>query len=351
MEGLSPEILHEMYKHACTDGGFTGCSLSLVSKHVRSTSRSARFHSIAFSGLSGTSRQLAQFLSLFTRERATAKALDYYTPIVKHLFFAGAEGGERKLGWHIDSDSDFYYWENNIENPAQIAVKAAHKVYLQDVATLFRLVAQDLETLCFICVGSTTPRFLSGSIQCPVGFPFLRELTIVGVGEDPFISVAPSVLYPSLTHLHFDCPWGMEHKLRSWAEHAPHVTHLCLSKIGKIDNSMEDLAATGSPFKELSRLDIEPDPPPAGDWCGNVYIQYERFMRKLADLISAATISIHVLRHSEDSVEERARKIWLERIEGRCGCWVPLKKMDDATSLEGHHRRRSTDEVEETLLL
>ena len=36
--------------HSCTDGGFTGCLLLLVSKSMRASSRSIRFHTIAVHG-------------------------------------------------------------------------------------------------------------------------------------------------------------------------------------------------------------------------------------------------------------------------------------------------------------
>ena len=232
MDSVAPEILHEIFKLACTDGGFTGCSLSLVSKHVRSTSRSARFHSVA---VSGTARQLHNFLSSFSRERTIAEADRRYTPVVRHLFFAVAEGGECKRDWrtHWGLDKDKL-------KQLQAAIATARDFYLRDIATLFRLLSQDLHTLFFVhCHGWSTLTNLSG-IECSGGFPALRELTIIG--DDPFVSVAPAIFYPSLTYLHIDAPSWVQEKLPSWAERSPRVTHLCLSNINIITAQLKELA-------------------------------------------------------------------------------------------------------------
>ena len=79
METLAPELLDNIFTLACIDGGMTGCSLSSVSKHVRVTSRAARFHSIS---LTGSSLQIEQFLTCFLAERAVAAIR---TPTIRHL--------------------------------------------------------------------------------------------------------------------------------------------------------------------------------------------------------------------------------------------------------------------------
>ncbi|RPD67358.1 hypothetical protein L226DRAFT_608556 [Lentinus tigrinus ALCF2SS1-7] len=346
MDNLAPEILHEIFRLACTDGGFTGCSLSLVSKHVKLASRSARFHSVA---ISGTSRQLADFLSLLTKEQATAGA-DGYTPVVKHLFFSAVRSREIKEDRRVVSKS--LLWENDRseDRVEKTAIGASRGTYLQDVDTLFRLLAQGLETLSFIhCHGWATLTRLSG-IECPGGFPVLRELTIVG--NHPFVGAVPSVFYPSLTHLHLDFPsWLNEPSL--WAERSPHVTHLCLSNINHITQPLEDLASTGNPFKELSRLYVQPEAPPApGGWCGNPYMEHAMFMCDFAIFPHTATIPTHSLRHREGNTENWTRKEWLGRIGGGFGCWIPFEpKMDDtATSARHELWDGSLDRVEEFIL-
>ncbi|TBU28774.1 hypothetical protein BD311DRAFT_722011 [Dichomitus squalens] len=46
MEDLPVELLQPICLYSCTDGGFTGSSLSLVSRHFQDISRTVRFHSI-----------------------------------------------------------------------------------------------------------------------------------------------------------------------------------------------------------------------------------------------------------------------------------------------------------------
>ena len=90
MQGLAVELLEEIWTLSCTDGGFTGCSLSLVSKHIRKTSRAARFHSISLT--SGTGQQFAKFLQSFHKERAAAAKERSPTPTVRHLCISVADG-------------------------------------------------------------------------------------------------------------------------------------------------------------------------------------------------------------------------------------------------------------------
>lgn len=89
MEHLALELLEHISTLACTDGGRTGCALSLVSTHIRAASRTARFYSVALT--SGSSAQLASFLACFIRttnnttvDPALGSSLGY-TPRVRHL--------------------------------------------------------------------------------------------------------------------------------------------------------------------------------------------------------------------------------------------------------------------------
>ena len=90
MHNLATELLEDIFELACTDGGYTGCSLSLVSKHIRALSRLNRFHSISL--VSGTAQQLARFLNCFDAECEAARAQNGgRTPLVRHLCIAAAD--------------------------------------------------------------------------------------------------------------------------------------------------------------------------------------------------------------------------------------------------------------------
>ncbi|RPD67366.1 hypothetical protein L226DRAFT_134524 [Lentinus tigrinus ALCF2SS1-7] len=143
MESLAPELLHEICALACTDGSFIGGTLSLVCKRIRATTRAAGFHSVAIS-IYGTSERLTGFHSCFDRpEECTT-----YKPIVRHLFFAAAEGGETRGEWCADG----FHVARHVD-PVKAArkagVKKENKQYREDLATLLRLVSQHLHTLSF----------------------------------------------------------------------------------------------------------------------------------------------------------------------------------------------------------
>ncbi|RDX47065.1 hypothetical protein OH76DRAFT_1406229 [Lentinus brumalis] len=64
MQKLPVENLHQIFRLACTDGGYTGCSLSQTSRAVRATSQTTRFYSIALS--IGFSR-IESFITLYQK--------------------------------------------------------------------------------------------------------------------------------------------------------------------------------------------------------------------------------------------------------------------------------------------
>ena len=227
METLAPELLDNIFTLACIDGGMTGCSLSSVSKHVRVTSRAARFHSIS---LTGSSLQIEQFLTCFLAERAVAAIR---TPTIRHL--------------HLVSMQDERSRHTPKEELCRIEEESAK--YVEDVATLFRLVSQDLESLSLAHNHGKLSLVPLSDIACG-GFPVLREFTIVGA--DPFVPTAdtvPSPFYPRLVRLHLGFPtrflWPGDHlSFDGWAKHAPSITHLCLSQVTWVPPAIEELDGT-----------------------------------------------------------------------------------------------------------
>jgi hypothetical protein len=60
LDRIATEILEQILKHACTDGGHTGNALAAVSRYVRGVSAPVRYHSVALCG----ARQIRAFLRL-----------------------------------------------------------------------------------------------------------------------------------------------------------------------------------------------------------------------------------------------------------------------------------------------
>lgn len=80
------EVWEEIFKLACTDGGFTGTSLALTSRFIRAQSSSIRFHSLAICSL----RQLEAFLKLHTSD---------CKPRVEHMFISFLNIPHEQRSW------------------------------------------------------------------------------------------------------------------------------------------------------------------------------------------------------------------------------------------------------------
>jgi hypothetical protein len=77
MEHCPTEVLHEIFALACTDGGYTARSLSLVSRIIYQKSRYSRFHSVACHGAAQT-----------LRFAAILQKTPPHFRVVRHLFLA-----------------------------------------------------------------------------------------------------------------------------------------------------------------------------------------------------------------------------------------------------------------------
>ena len=221
---LPNELLQEIFAFACTDGGYTGCSLSRVSSHVREITRLSRFHSILLIPHQHPD-QLRQFMTCFTAECAAADATSDPVPRVRHLYVT--HGGRQ-----VDQT----------EYPMPSELDHEYRTFQNQVLSLLELVAQDLYTLCM----AAGPRSLK-TLPLPeavgkIPFPLLKELTIVDlplpfaplpaldrVRQTPpdWASIDASAFppLPCITHLHLASCYPAQN-LHCWAQRSPGVTHL-----------------------------------------------------------------------------------------------------------------------------
>jgi hypothetical protein len=51
MESILPEILALIFSYACTDDGYIGCSLSLVSRYINDVSKPYKLQSVTVRGI------------------------------------------------------------------------------------------------------------------------------------------------------------------------------------------------------------------------------------------------------------------------------------------------------------
>ena len=138
METLPIELVTRISFLACTDGGYTACSLSLVCRFVRIASRPARFYTVAFGDVSICPSRLKTFLSVYREEEINNPDSHFK---VQHLFMSTfpLKGGE-------------------LTN----AKTHAPGVYTSDIRTLLSLIAPPtVETMTCIGFQVTLPELLT----------------------------------------------------------------------------------------------------------------------------------------------------------------------------------------------
>ena len=208
-QSLPTELLQEVFLLACTDGGYTGCSLSLVSRRFRSAVWPIRYHSIALYG----QKRIVNFT---TQYKTTCHAASPPSKI-RHLFLM-SHRPLRRCAVYVNDEPD------------KAAAAAAA------IASLLALLAPDLETLTLATAFRRTDPFCACYAD---GFPRLRALTIASrthVADLPNSGAVrlPAPLFPRLERLHFAMyvpNRGFEHLLAYWATLAPEVVELRLSNL------------------------------------------------------------------------------------------------------------------------
>ncbi|KAI0657878.1 hypothetical protein C8Q70DRAFT_1055260 [Cubamyces menziesii] len=236
LEDLPFELLEYIFRLACADGGKTGCSLSLVSRHIRAASRSSRFNSVALRY--GVRSQLDQFVATYERVCEEAVMQDAPRPHVRHmalvLIVDVEKYPEEERRIVVSSDIVLY------DGPCVLAQE-----YREGIARLFQRVSTaHLESLLLLGCDMTVHRVeehcvFCQPIACPDGFPKLRELSLTVGGNIPFVHGAnpdrggngtPSQdskpLFPALKRLYMWLEHGTEMDLESWATRTPRLEAL-----------------------------------------------------------------------------------------------------------------------------
>lgn len=263
MESLAIELQERIFLFACTDGGYTGCSLSLVSKDIREASRAARFHSVSL--MESSICQLSEFLACFRAERKRALAQGV-TPRVRHLCVAGCtsaqirfrpkreEQAPRRIGTGGGMSSAPCWMSLGI---GRMDVGADQQQAFDDaVSEILTAVSQDLYTLS-VCHGWATyaKHFRMPTVDGAI-FPALEELTLSGMEwnfrTNHGMFGSPTAALPNLKRLHISDVGsnGRYIDLDVWSTRAPRLTHLRLTNMGPWSNVFSQVkAALGKPLK------------------------------------------------------------------------------------------------------
>lgn len=186
-ERCSVELWEKIFRLACVDGGFTGCSLSLVSRAVRNVAQPVRFNSVALTDL----ERLLTFANGVLNTR----------PNIHHLFISvslplwGPNRVTQDQRWYVDNII------TTILTAAAPTIKTLflHEPSFQGLRTTLRFpVLQDLE------------------------IPQLRWCHGTRPTEGPL---------PYLRRLHTTVPQSTSELLGLLAEFNPFLTHLRISQI------------------------------------------------------------------------------------------------------------------------
>ncbi|RDX50316.1 hypothetical protein OH76DRAFT_1402771 [Lentinus brumalis] len=182
------EVLHQIFAYACTDGGPTACSLSLVSKRIHAASRVTHFTSVSL--LSGSVDMLHKFLEQYHQARKMSRVPGCQQPRVRHLclvvdpmtcdHFDLLDYSDQTPHERLRSKRMFEEKQSMTKAEWDTFVTELQKEYHIAVEVLISVVAADLETLCLFPLKHTFPIRSSPDpyrlqVKRP-GFPKLREL-------------------------------------------------------------------------------------------------------------------------------------------------------------------------------
>lgn len=229
LESLPLEIIEEIIFLACTDGGYTGCSLASVSKFIRTISRSARFHSIVL--FSDSCYTLDSFLACFKIAKHEAGKEGGVRPRIRHLCLATTPSTShsftnRRSRWDLTDVPSWF----DLQHFGQLW---NHKQWLKNlddyhaaVQFILQYASEDVETLCLLgsrewSVGHDVPKpamFVRGV------FPRLRELSLAGV-QPTLITTSHSLapLFPVMSRLHIGADSMEVGDFQRWIVDAPRV--------------------------------------------------------------------------------------------------------------------------------
>ncbi|KZP33592.1 hypothetical protein FIBSPDRAFT_311351 [Athelia psychrophila] len=205
MESCPIEILQQIFELACTDGGKTARSLSLVSRGVHSQSKRSRFLTVALLD----AKQLTAFSGLLSSSACPSQALN-----VRHLFIAASAQDDSQSTIHSTSSKRAKIFSTEIRS----AVSNTLSLLAPSLLTLsmyFNFPSPDwvilplpfsfpsLSKLALNhshATGFLPQTTLSQLPSCPK----LRRLALMGfIRADPSVNIIETVqkVAPALTHI------------------------------------------------------------------------------------------------------------------------------------------------------
>jgi len=305
MDRCPVELWLKIFAIACTDDGFTGRSLSLVSRYIRDTSKSFKLQSVAICGL----RQTVEFAALVTK-----------TPRchARHLYIC--DGTCRS---HAD------------DNERSVDAHTRQEALSTSISTIIAAVSPTLWTLS-LYGNLSWVRPVALRTGPNTFLPFLTDLTIQcdGLyahedGHQPDASFSSFPTLPSLRYLNIPSDLPASDLLANIPHFAPYLTHIRLP--GMLYSGLERaLNLIRRPDEEpvsqfpqtMEKVYIHTEPLPIR--AGSFHVLFSRSL-SFSQWIAAKDDRVVLLQATPHLVGRdlchHLKREWLDRIDGGNGCW------------------------------
>lgn len=293
MDRCPVEICNEIFRLACSDNGYTGRSLSLVSKFVRETSQASKLQSLSVIGYE-------QLIGL-------ASALDNIHPTLRQVRYIFISAHARRTAFDPKALA-----------PEYTRRESAYAAF----ARILRAISPTVEILHAFFI------FYRQFPLLPVSLPLLHELTLHGPLE--VREAAPdtqSIQFPSLRHLHLTSFYSPTHLFQQILKLAPSLLHLRISApehsetfVSELQMTLETSNANEMLPSGLDKIFVHCPIEPKDNWM-NMMSLYEQTMQDLTRLareherlILLSPLRIGLFRTV--SIQD-AEVAWMDSIEGR----------------------------------
>jgi len=317
MDKTPPEVWEKIFSFACTDTGFTGRSLSLVSKYVHETSKSVKLQSIALRGYA----QMLTFADLLEQTPPHLRRVRY--------LLVACRSWDMKIDYPPARKGECNFEERTwLEDLQMREGGSAFVNILKNVAPSLKILEVDLEY--------ETARYARKVISLPC----LTDLTTHG--HFPLLAYPPHTptLEPcrSLRRLHIKASspgicW--RDFLPHIASFAPALTHLCFSHLHQDSNFFpSDLKMALESTKleswqpkvarlpqTIERIVVRPDVPHGED---SELLEGCRELQANDDRV----VVLHALARMQPFDMRVHERDWLSVINGGEGCWAISPELD-----------------------
>lgn len=312
LKTLPIETWTHSFLFACTDGGYTGCSLALVSHHFRRAVLPVQLHSVV---LTSTWKTI-KFADLLERRLPQHRK-------VRHLLLAPIYIRTSRLRQT--------FFDVTLDCADFNALDRVFAFIAPDLLTLTSAYPQDVYSLRRM-FSATLPSLVELTMH---GCDAYRGQTVGEASHNNSDTTPPVVWFPSLRYMHIlssaqSCPLLLVH--------APTLTHLRLSSAAPLHDSLrnalivflrDNTAPDARPFPtSLERILIEP----RGHLLQRIITRTEglacppgQYCRALADADTEHKLVLLNSGCTQDlllGVSYDPRKDWEDRMLGGPGCWA-----------------------------